>query len=161
MGPSWCLTTVGMRPHRARSAKLFCSIEGTPFVSVSVTLAAIFLLIAMVVIEPPSGGGIDLAKVNYPISMPDAKREDALIVAVMRNGWIFFGNDRVTPEELGPKVYERQIHAARKTIYLKIDGGARYADVAGVLDSLRSVGVGKVSLLLDQRKIPTLSHFTN
>src|SRR6266545_4714544 len=100
MRPSWCLTTVGMRPHRARSAKLFCSIEGTPFVSISVTLAAIFLLIPMVVIEPPSGVSIDLAKVNYPISMPGAKREDALIVAVMRDGSVFFGNGRVTPKEL-------------------------------------------------------------
>ena len=126
--------------------------------SVSVTLAAIFLLIPMVVIEPPSGGSIDLAKVNYPISMPDAKREDALIVAVMRTGSVFFGNDRVSPEELGPKVHERQIHATRKTIYLKIDGRAKYADVAGVLDGLRCVGVGKVSFLVDQRKIPTRSH---
>jgi hypothetical protein len=55
----------------------------------------------MLVIEPPSAGSIDLAKVNYPISMPGAKREDALIVAAMRSGSVFVGNERVTPEELG------------------------------------------------------------
>jgi biopolymer transport protein ExbD len=112
----------------------------------------------MVVVEPPSGGSIDLAKVNYPISMSGANRKDALIIAVMRNGSVFFGNDRLTPEQLSPVLRERLIHRTGRTIYLKVDERAKYADVAGVLDSLRSAGVGSVSFLLDQRKLPVLSN---
>ena len=43
------------------------------------------------------GVTVDLAKVNNPTQMPDADKEDALIVAVMRNGDVFFGNDRIAP----------------------------------------------------------------
>jgi hypothetical protein len=36
--------------------------------------------------------------------MMRANRGDALIVAIMRDGQVFFGNDRVPPEELAAKI---------------------------------------------------------
>jgi len=146
-----------MRPHRARSAKLFCSIEGTPFVSVSATLAAILLFIPMVVVEHHGTSSLDLAQVSHPIPMPDADSRDALVVAVMRNGWVFFGNHRITPEQMSPQVRERVTRGRETMVYMRVDSRAKYSDVAGVLDGLRSAGIRRVGFLLDQRKVPAPS----
>ena len=44
-----------------------------------------------------------MAKVNNPTPMPDADKEDALLVAVMRDGKIFFGTDQVSPTSSPPR----------------------------------------------------------
>ena len=48
-----------------------------------------------------------MAKVNNPVPMPDADKEDALLVAVMRDGKIYFSSDMVTPTQLTQKVKDR------------------------------------------------------
>ncbi len=148
---------VDMHPSLARSTKLFCSIEGTGFVSVSAILAAILLLIPMVVVEHLSGTSLELALANHPISMPGANRKDALVVAIMRSGSVFFGNNKITPEELSLQVREGLSPWKERTIYMKVDAHSKYSDVAAVLDNLRSAGVRRVSFLLNQRKVSVRS----
>ena len=60
------------------------------------------LLIIFMVITPmlQKGVSVDMAKVNNPMPMPDADKEDSLLVAVMRDGQIFFGTDKVTADQL-------------------------------------------------------------
>ncbi len=146
-----------MRPYRPRTARLFCSIESTPFVSISAILAAIFVLTGLLVGLPSGSGiGMDLAKVNHAVPMPGANREDALLIAVMKDGKVFFGTDQVTTDQLSLELRERISRRAQRTIYIRVDGRTRYAAVAEVLNSVRSAGVGQVSFLVDQRKTPAL-----
>jgi len=64
------------------------------------------LLIIFMVITPmlQNKVNIDLAKVNDPTAMPDADKEDAVVVAVTRDGKVYLGQNQVSMKDLGPKV---------------------------------------------------------
>jgi biopolymer transport protein ExbD len=98
------------------------------------------------------GVTVNLAKTDNPMQMPDADREDALIVAVQRDGKIFFDTQQVGPEELTNKVKERVANRADKRVYVKADARAKYKAVVEVVDNVRSAGVDQLGLLTEQRK---------
>jgi biopolymer transport protein ExbD/biopolymer transport protein TolR len=84
--------------------------------------------------------------------MPDADKEDALIVAVMRDGRVYFDTQQVGPEELTNKVKERVQNRVNKTVYVKADARAKYKSVVDVVDDVRSAGVDQLGLLTEQRR---------
>jgi biopolymer transport protein TolR len=98
------------------------------------------------------GVTVNLAQVTNPEQMPDADKEDALIVAVMRNGDIFFGNDRIVPDQLTNKVKDRIANRTSKIVYVRADARAKYKYVVDVVDNVRAAGVDDLGLLTDQRK---------
>jgi len=98
------------------------------------------------------GVSVDVAKVKGPAPMPDADKEDALLIAVMRDGKIYFGTDRVEADQLTQKVKDRLSNKADKRVFIKSDARARYGNVVEVVDNVRSAGVDDVGLLTDQKK---------
>jgi biopolymer transport protein ExbD/biopolymer transport protein TolR len=112
------------------------------------------LLIIFMVITPmlQKGVTVKLAQANNPVQMPDADKEDALIVAVMSDGAIFFDTQKVTPAELTSKVKERITNRTDKHVYVKADARAKYKAVVDVVDDVRSAGVDQLGLLTEQRK---------
>jgi biopolymer transport protein ExbD/biopolymer transport protein TolR len=100
------------------------------------------------------GVSVDLAKVDNPQSMPDADKEDALIVAVMKDGSVFFGNDKVNPDDLTGKIRDRLTGRIDKRVYLRADARTKFGNVLTVVDDVRSAGVDDLGLLTDQRKTP-------
>src|SRR5260370_35301836 len=95
---------------------------------------------------------IQLAKANHPLQLPDAYREDALLVAISREGTVFFGNTRINPADLTPKIRERMVTAADKRVFVKADARAHYKAVAEVVDDARSAGVSQLGLLTEARR---------
>ena len=89
---------------RDEGAKVNSNINVTPMVDVMLVLLIIFMVITPML---QKGVTVDLAKVNNPEQMPDEEKEDALVVAVMRNGDVFFGNDRINPDQLTNKIKDR------------------------------------------------------
>ena len=63
-----------------------------PMVDVMLVLLIIFMVVTPML---QKGVSVDMAKVNNPEQMPDADKEDALLVAVMRDGKVYFGNDQI------------------------------------------------------------------
>ena len=124
-------------------------INVTPMVDVMLVLLIIFMVITPML---QKGVSVDMAKVNSPMPMPDADKEDALLIAVMRDGKIFFGTDRVEPDQLTQKVKDRLANKADKRVFIKADARARYGNVVDVVDNVRSAGVDDVGLLTDQKK---------
>jgi biopolymer transport protein TolR len=110
------------------------------------------LLIIFMVVTPmlQSGMSVDLAKVNNPVDMPDADREDAVVVGVSRSGDIYFGNEKTTTDQLTSLVRDRISSRPDKTVFIKSDGRAKYGDVVKVVDEVRSAGVDNVGLLTDK-----------
>jgi biopolymer transport protein ExbD len=94
---------------------------------------------------------VELAKTNNPIQMPDADKEDALIVAVQRDGKIFFDTTQVGPDELTQKIKDRIANRVDKKVYVKADARAKYKSVVDVVDNVRSAGVSELGLLTEQR----------
>jgi biopolymer transport protein ExbD len=134
---------------RNEGAKVNSNINVTPMVDVMLVLLIIFMVITPML---QKGQSVDLAKTNNPIQMPDADKEDALIVAVMRDGRIFFDTQQVGPEELTNKVKERVQNRVNKTVYVKADARAKYKSVVDVVDDVRSAGVDQLGLLTEQRR---------
>ncbi|HET7441106.1 MAG TPA: ExbD/TolR family protein [Terriglobales bacterium] len=134
---------------RNEGAKVNSDINVTPMVDVMLVLLIIFMVITPML---QKGVSVDLAKVNNPTQMPDADKEDALVVAVMRDGNIFFGNDRVQPDQLTAKVKDRLANRSDKRVFVRADARAKYGAVVEVVDNVRSAGVDQLGLLTDQRK---------
>jgi biopolymer transport protein ExbD/biopolymer transport protein TolR len=63
------------------------------------------LLIIFMVITPmlQNKVQVDMAKVDNPTAMPDADKEDAIVVAITRDGGVFLGQDKVAVSELLPR----------------------------------------------------------
>jgi len=112
------------------------------------------LLIIFMVITPmlQKGKQVDLVKTNNPVAMPDADHEDAVLIAVMRDGAVYFDTEKTTVDELGPKVLDRVQNKAEKKVYIKADRAAKYGVVVKVVDNIRSAGVDQVGLLTEQVK---------
>src|SRR5256885_12890740 len=108
---------------RDEGAKVNSNINVTPMVDVMLVLLIIFMVITPML---QKGVSVDLAKVNNPEQMPDADKEDALIVAVMRDGNIFLGNDKITADALTEKIKDRISTRTDKRVYVRADARARY-----------------------------------
>ena len=134
---------------RNEGSKVNSNINVTPMVDVMLVLLIIFMVITPML---QKGQSVDLAKTVNPIQMPDADKEDSLIVAVMRDGRIFFDTQQVGPEELTNKVKERVQNRVNKTVYVKADARAKYKSVVDVVDDVRSAGVDQLGLLTEQRR---------
>jgi biopolymer transport protein TolR len=143
-----------MLHNRANSMSPICRIDVTAFASIMV------FLVALMMFQTPSthhGVGPDLPRVDHPIPMPDANREDAMLVAIMRDGTVFFGNEHVPAEQLTAKIRERLSHHAERKVYIRADARVRYCTVSATLDGIRSAGILRIGILVDQRK-PTASY---
>ncbi len=141
---------------KRRPNQLISVTDQTLFVHVAVILAFIFLVIFLTLPTPFHRGMVpDLPRVNHPVSMPHANREDAMVVAILRDDKVFFRKDRVTPDQLPAKIRESVNQGAEKKVYIKADARAKYGWVAEALDGVRDAGIEKIGILVDQRRAPT------
>src|SRR5205814_9913421 len=134
---------------RTEGAKVNSNINVTPMVDVMLVLLIIFMVVTPML---QKGVSVDLAKVNNPEQMPDADKEDALVVAVMRSGDVLFGNDKIAPDALTGKVKARLANKADKRVYLRADARAQFGRGVEVVDDIRAAAVDQLGLLAGQRK---------
>ena len=134
---------------RDEGAKINSDINVTPMVDVMLVLLIIFMVVTPML---QHGVSVDMAQVNNPEQMPDADKEDALLVSVMRNGDVFFGTDKISVDNLTSKVKDRLVNKADKRVYVKADARAHFGNVVQVVDSVRAAGVDDLGLLTEQRK---------
>ncbi len=145
-----------MRDKRAKSAELFCSIDRTAFVAVCATSFAIFLFALMLTNGLPRFGPSDLPKVDNPLWVPDANRDDAIVLVVARNGRFFWRQDPISIDHLRQELRHRLERDPQAQIFLAVDSHANYGDVKAILAAMRSVGGERVVFLVDRRK-PNIS----
>jgi len=135
---------------RNEGAKVNSNINVTPMVDVMLVLLIIFMVITPML---QKGVQVDLAKVNNPIEMKDADKEDALVVAINRQGDVFFGKDLVRDtSQLTNKIKDRIANKTDKTVYVRADQRAKYKAVVDVVDNVRAAGVDDLGLLTEQKK---------
>jgi len=122
-------------------------INVTPMVDVMLVLLIIFMVITPML---QKGVSVDMVKAVNPHSMQDADKEDAVMVAVTRDGRIYLGSDQVTLEDLSNKVRDRISARVDKTVYIKADSRAKYDTVVKAVNEVRSAGVDQLGLLADK-----------
>ena len=134
---------------RHRGSSVNSDINVTPMVDVMLVLLIIFMVITPML---QRGQSVDLAKTDNPTQMPDADKEDSLLIAVMRDGTIYFGSDKTTADQLANKVKDKLQNKTDKRVFVKADARAKYGAVVEVVDNVRSAGVDQLGLLTEQRK---------
>jgi len=121
-------------------------INVVPMIDIMLVLLIIFMVITPMLSK---GVSVDLVKTMNPMAMQDADKEDAVVIAVTRNGDVFLGSAKTPAAELPGKVRDLLTSKLNKTVYVKSDSRARYEKVVDVVDNLRAAGVDNVGLLVD------------
>jgi biopolymer transport protein TolR len=101
------------------------------------------------------GVPVDLVKVTNPIEMPNADKDDAVIVAISRDGSVFLGYTKMAVDDLSSRVSDWISNRLDKTVFIKSDARTKYGDVVRVVDKVRSSGVDNVGLLTDKTERQT------
>jgi biopolymer transport protein TolR len=134
---------------RDEGKKVNSNINVTPMVDVMLVLLIIFMVITPMLQNKVQ---IDMAKVENPTAMPDADKDDAIVVAVTRDGAIFLGQNKVDPSQLGSLVRDKLADKTDKTIFVRADARAQFKAVEDAIDDVRTAGVEEVGLLTQKRE---------
>ncbi len=134
---------------RDEGKKVNSNINVTPMVDVMLVLLIIFMVITPMLQRTIT---VELAKTTNPLPMPDADHEDALLVAVQKDGTIFLDTSKISSEELTNKLKDRLANRADKKVFVKADARAHYKAVVDVVDNVRSAGVSDLGLLTEQKR---------
>src|SRR6185295_1882632 len=76
-------------------------INVTPMADVMLVLLIIFMVVTPML---QKGVSVELANTANPLDMKEADREDAVLVAITRDGKFYLGQDAVRIEDLSTKV---------------------------------------------------------
>jgi biopolymer transport protein ExbD/biopolymer transport protein TolR len=132
---------------KMKAPPVVSDINVTPMVDVMLVLLIIFMVITPMLSK---GISVDMVKTKNPISMQGADKDDAIVVAVTREGRTYLGNVQMKPDELPPKVKDLLANRLDKMVYIKSDARARYERVVECVDNLRASGVDQLGLLTEQ-----------
>ncbi len=115
---------------RDEGKKVNSNINVTPMVDVMLVLLIIFMVITPMLNNKVN---VDLPKADAAVVMEDANKEDAVIVAVTRDGRTFLGGDQVTLDDLGPKISAKLENKTNKEVFMRADqpGELRQGDGRG------------------------------
>jgi biopolymer transport protein ExbD/biopolymer transport protein TolR len=134
------------KPH---APQVVSEINVTPMVDVMLVLLIIFMVITPLLTK---GVSVDMVKARNPIAMQNADKDDAIIIAVTREGGVFLspGNKKLQLEDLPPRVQDLLTNRLDKTVFIRADARAKYKAVEDVVDELRAAGVDEIGLLTEQ-----------
>ena len=135
---------------RNEGQKVNSNINVTPMVDVMLVLLIIFMVITPMLQNKVV---IDMAAVVNPVAMPDADKDDAIVVAITRDGSVFLGQNKTSLDVLGTQVREKMAdNPGTKTIFIRADARAEYLQVENAIDAVRTTGVEDVGLLTQKRE---------
>ncbi|MBS1800163.1 MAG: biopolymer transporter ExbD [Acidobacteria bacterium] len=136
---------------RDEGSKVNSNINVTPMVDVMLVLLIIFMVITPMLNNKVN---VDLPKTDSATVMENANKEDAVTVAVTRSGDIFLGGDKVSIDDLGPKISSKLENKTDKQVFMRADARANYGKVMDAVDGIRAAGVSQLGLLTEKREAP-------
>jgi len=131
------------------SKQVSSNINVTPMVDVMLVLLIIFMVITPMLQNKVS---VEMAKVENATAMPDADKEDAIVVAITRDGGVFLGQNKTSIDELGVQVREKLADKPGKTIFVRADARAQFRAVEDAINAVRTAGVEDVGLLTQKKE---------
>ena len=141
-----------MSYSHSNSRKLISKIDVAAFVSIMVLLMFSMVLMVMTQASHAGHGSLQLPRVNNQTLAWGADKEDALIVAVLRDGGLFFCNDHIASDQLTTKIKNRLGRHADDKVYIRADAQVHYGAIKAVLDGVRDAGIEKVIFLVDENR---------
>jgi biopolymer transport protein TolR len=136
-----------MAHFKPQAAPVMAAPNIIPMADIMLVLLIIFMVVTPML---QKGMSVEMAKVTNPTDMPNADRDDAIIVGISRDGVIFLGNQKTPLDQVSSLVRDRISNRPDKTVFIKSDGRAKYGDVVKLVDEVRSAGVDNVGLLTEK-----------
>ena len=136
-----------MAHFKPQAAPVMAAPNIIPMADIMLVLLIIFMVVTPML---QKGLPVEMAKVHNPTDMPNADRDDAVIVGISRGGDIYLGNTKTPLDQITSLVRDRISNRVDKTVFIKSDGRAKYGDVVKFVDEVRSAGVDNVGLLTDK-----------
>lgn len=96
------------------------------------------------------GISVDLPVTRSAVAIPEADKEDAIVVVVTGNGDIFLGTDRTSVTALPDKITSA-LSGGPRVVFVKADARAPFSTIVSILDSLNAAGLRRFALLTAQR----------
>src|SRR5262247_4558754 len=90
-------------------------INVTPMADVMLVLLIIFMVVTPML---QKGTSVELAKTRNPTNMPDADHDDAVLIAVTRDGKFWLNQDKINIEDLAAKVGDLLSAKMDKTVFV-------------------------------------------
>ena len=133
---------------RDEGKKVNSNINVTPMVDVMLVLLIIFMVITPMLNNKVN---VDLPIATAAVVMESANKEDAVTIAVTRDGKIFLGGDQVGTDDMGAKISAKLENKPTKEVFLRADNRAVYGKVMDAIDGIRSAGVSQLGLLTEKK----------
>ena len=137
--------------EKKKAPPVVSDINVTPMVDVMLVLLIIFMVITPMLNNKVN---VDLPVANAAVIMDNANKEDAVTVAVTRDGRTYLGGDQINVDDLGAKVAAKLENKpeGEKEVYLRADVRANYGKVMDTVDAIRTAGVSQLGLLTEKRE---------
>lgn len=137
--------------YKPQAGAVMAAPNVVPMADVMLVLLIIFMVITPMLTH---GEAVNMVTADNATDMPDADKDDAIIVAVSASGDTYLGTEKVSNGDLTTKVEDKLSDRSDKTVFVRSDSRAHYGDVVAVVDAVRAAGVDHVGLLT-QRAAPS------
>jgi biopolymer transport protein ExbD/biopolymer transport protein TolR len=141
-------------PYKPKAPPVMAAPNVIPMADIMLVLLIIFMVVTPMLTK---GVSVDMAPAYNPEDLPNADKDDAVVLAVTRDGvfYISVGSNttRVELSEITNKVKDDLGTRADKTVFIRSDARAKYGDVVKVVDEARAAGVDNVGLLTQKVQV--------
>jgi biopolymer transport protein ExbD/biopolymer transport protein TolR len=136
-------------PYKPKAAPVMASPNVIPMADIMLVLLIIFMVITPML---QKGVSVDMAKVDNARDLQDADRDDAIIIAVARDGKLYLGTTQIELGDITTRVKDLIANRLDKTVFVRSDSRAKYGDVVKAVDEVRSAGVDHLGLLTEKNR---------
>jgi biopolymer transport protein ExbD len=99
-----------------------------------------------------TGMSVELPATRNAVLLPDIDNKDSLVVTLTDDGSLYVGVEPIGPVELAQQLKSAVAGHPEERLYVKADARAPYSDLIRILDSVRSAGIERFTLLTTQRE---------
>jgi biopolymer transport protein ExbD len=140
-----------------RRPRFICKIDVAGFASIMIVLMVVMFFSAVISVQSHHGVSVNLPKVKHAHSMPEAQREDAMMVLMYRNGDVFFNRDLVSSGQLTRLIRQQLNYGSESRVYIRADARTPYYFVKRMLDDIGSAEIQRVAFLVEQKRQNSLN----
>ena len=133
---------------RDEGSKVNSDINVTPMVDVMLVLLIIFMVITPMLNNKVN---VDLPKADAAVVMENANKEDAVVIAVTRDGRTFLGANLISVDDLSGRITSMLENQTTKEVFMRADIRAPYGKVMDAVDAVRLAGVTSLGMLTEKR----------
>ena len=103
------------------------------------------------IVRLQQGVSVQMPTTRNAVAVPNADRQDALVVALTADGTAYLSVERVPTPALADRVRSILSTRSEKTLYIKADARVPYGRLVEVIDAVQKSGVEGVTLLTAQQ----------